>query len=59
MSDVQQMINEALGLAAPANDLNADGVVNAVDAQITIDAVLNLGCLAGQVRASAAMQRRR
>ncbi len=59
VSDVQQMINEALGLAAPANDLNADGVVNAVDAQITIDAVLNLGCLAGQVRASAAMQRRR
>jgi alpha-tubulin suppressor-like RCC1 family protein len=40
--DVQAKINEALGVAA-ANDLNGDGVVNAVDVQIVINAVLGLG----------------
>jgi hypothetical protein len=38
------MINEALGLAAALNDLNSDGVVNAVDVQIVIDVALGVGC---------------
>jgi uncharacterized protein (TIGR03437 family) len=46
VADVQSMINEALGLTAPANDLNGDGVVNALDIQIVINASLNLGCSA-------------
>jgi len=48
VGDVQTMVNEALGIARPLNDLNADGVVNVVDVQIDIDAALNLGCEASQ-----------
>jgi len=44
VSDAQAMINEALGVAPPINDSNGDGVVNVVDIQIVINAVLNLGC---------------
>jgi hypothetical protein len=44
VADVQTMVNEALGVAAPANDLNGDGVVNAVDVQIVTNAALKLGC---------------
>jgi probable HAF family extracellular repeat protein len=44
--DVQTLIDEALGIDSPDNDLNADGAVNAVDVQIDIDAALNLGCSA-------------
>jgi hypothetical protein len=44
--DVQLMINEGLGSAQPLNDLNNDRVVNVVDIQIAIDAVLKLGCSA-------------
>jgi hypothetical protein len=43
-TDVQRMINEALGASAPANDLNSDGVVNAVDIQLVINAALGQGC---------------
>jgi hypothetical protein len=39
ITDVQAIINEALGLATAANDLNSDGVVNVVDVQIAINAV--------------------
>ena len=46
VTDVQQEINEALGIAVAANDLNGDRVVNVVDIQIVIDAALNLGCTA-------------
>jgi thermitase len=46
VADVQKMIDEALGLAQAANDLNGDGVVNVLDVQIVIDAVMNLGCSA-------------
>ena len=42
--DVQFMINEALGIGAPLNDLNHDFVVNVVDVQIVIDAALGLSC---------------
>ena len=38
------MINQALGIAAAANDLNHDGIVNVVDVQIVINAALSLGC---------------
>jgi hypothetical protein len=44
VADAQREINEALGTFAPANDLNNDGVVNVVDVEIVINAVLNLGC---------------
>jgi hypothetical protein len=44
VGDVQQLINEALGLAAGVNDLNGDKVVNVVDVQIVTNAALKLGC---------------
>jgi hypothetical protein len=47
VADVQSIINQALGMAPPANDLNEDLVVNIVDVQVEIDAALNLGCSAG------------
>jgi len=40
------MLNEALGTAAPANDLSGDGMVNVGDVQIEVNAVLKLGCSA-------------
>jgi uncharacterized protein (TIGR03437 family) len=43
---MQDIINEALGAASSANDLNVDEVVNVVDLQIVLNAVLNLGCSA-------------
>jgi hypothetical protein len=46
VADVQQLISEILGPAAPANDLNHDGVVNVLDVQIVINAALGLGCAA-------------
>ena len=46
MTDVQKAINEALGVAPAVNDLNGDGIVNVVDLQIVINAVLGLGCSA-------------
>jgi hypothetical protein len=42
--DAQLMINQALGTSPPANDLNGDHVVNVVDIQIVINAVLGRGC---------------
>jgi hypothetical protein len=38
------MIDEALGTAAPANDLTGDGIVNVVDVQIVIDTALGMAC---------------
>jgi hypothetical protein len=46
VSDIQRMVNEALGVAAPLNDLNADSTVNVVDVLIAINAALGLGCSA-------------
>jgi phage terminase small subunit len=46
VAGVQLLINQALGKQSPANDLNKDGVVNVVDIQIEIDAVLGTGCAA-------------
>jgi uncharacterized repeat protein (TIGR01451 family) len=44
-ADVQLMINQALGLAPPADDLNGDGVINILDVQIVVNAALGKGCL--------------
>ena len=44
ISDVQSSINQALGVASAANDLNGDGVVNVVDVQVVIGAALGLPC---------------
>jgi len=46
LADVQLIINQALGLATAANDVNGDGVVNVVDIQIEVNATLGLGCVA-------------
>ena len=43
-ADVQAVVNESLGTASRAHDLNQDGKVNVTDIQIVINAVLNLGC---------------
>lgn len=52
VNDVQQMLNEALGVAVPTNDLNADGVVNVVDTQIVINAARAMGCSAFSILSS-------
>ena len=44
--DAQLIVNQALGVTLPANDLNSDGAVNLVDVQIVLNAVLGLGCSA-------------
>ena len=44
VSDVQLIINEALGVVSPTHDLNSDGTVNVSDVQIVINAALGLGC---------------
>jgi len=44
VSDIQAILNEALGLASPLNSLQGGGVVNIVDVQILVNAVLGLGC---------------
>jgi hypothetical protein len=46
VADLQGIINEALGIASPANDLNGDGVVNVVDLEIVTNAVLGGACKA-------------
>jgi hypothetical protein len=44
VTDVQLMINEALGVTPQNNDLNGDGQVTVADVQIVINAALGLGC---------------
>jgi uncharacterized repeat protein (TIGR01451 family) len=44
-SDVQFMVNEALGIVAANSDLTGDGVVNVADVQRVANAAMNLGCL--------------
>jgi hypothetical protein len=44
VGDVQHIVNEALGLLPPIDDLNGDGMVGAVEVQIVINAALSLGC---------------
>jgi uncharacterized repeat protein (TIGR01451 family) len=45
VSDVQLMINEALGLAPPAYDVNGDNVVNVADIQIVMNAAMGKECV--------------
>jgi hypothetical protein len=47
VSDVQLMVNEALGANGRSNDLNRDGSVDVVDVQIVIGAIIGLRCNAG------------
>jgi uncharacterized repeat protein (TIGR01451 family) len=44
VSDVQAIVNQGLGSSKAANDINKDGVVNVVDIQIVINAVLYTSC---------------
>jgi len=46
IADLQTMVNEALGAARPANDLNGDGIVNVADVEIVINAAMGLACVA-------------
>ncbi|HEX3742807.1 MAG TPA: Ig-like domain-containing protein [Bryobacteraceae bacterium] len=46
VTDVQVLINAALGQNGSGRDLNRDGAIGLVDLQIDINAVLNLGCSA-------------
>jgi hypothetical protein len=43
ITDVQDVIDQALGVAQPSTDVNGDGVVNVVDVQIMTNAVLGCG----------------
>ena len=43
-TDVQLIINEALGITKASNDLNGDGTVNVVDVEIVTNSALSLGC---------------
>ena len=45
VSDVQLIINEALGLANPYDDLNGDGAVDVIEVQIVTNAVLGNNCM--------------
>jgi hypothetical protein len=44
ISDVQQAIAQALGMAPPTADLNGTGTVNVSDVQTTINEALIAGC---------------
>ncbi len=45
VSDVQLIVNEALGLAPPAHDLNRDNMLNVADIQKEIQAAIGVGCI--------------
>jgi hypothetical protein len=45
VTDVQTMINEALGVSPAVNDLNLDGVIGAADVQTVIGAAMGRGCV--------------
>ena len=45
VAEVQVIINEALGITPAVNDLNGDGVVDALDVQIEIIAAVVQGCV--------------
>jgi hypothetical protein len=44
VADVQSIVNQALGIAPPTNDLNSDGVVNVIDVQMAIATAANGAC---------------
>jgi hypothetical protein len=45
VADVQAMIDQALGLAPPAYDMNEDGVVNVIDIERVLTAALGGACI--------------
>jgi hypothetical protein len=47
VADVQLMIDEALGVKSPTDDLNNDGTANIADVQVVINSALGLGCSSG------------
>ena len=44
VADLQFLINEALGVNAPVDDMNSDGFVNVVDVQKAMNVVVGIGC---------------
>jgi len=46
VTDVQAIMNEALGAVPPVHDLNGDRTVNIVDVQLVVNAAVGFGCLA-------------
>lgn len=44
VTDVQQLVNEALGVFSAGHDLNSDGAVTVVEVQMMISAALGLAC---------------
>ena len=44
-ADVQSIVNQALGIAPPAADMNQDGVVNVIDVQLAIAMAMNAACV--------------
>ena len=44
VSDIQEVVNEALGATPPVHDLNGDTVVSIVDVQIVMNAAVRMGC---------------
>jgi len=45
VADVQSIVNQALGIAPPTNDMNSDGVVSVIDVQMAIATAMNGGCV--------------
>ena len=52
VTGVQQTINEALGVIPAGDDMNGDGVVNVVDAQLVTNAVFGCGLTTGRTTGS-------
>jgi hypothetical protein len=46
LPDVQLLIKEALGIAAPTYTLSGNGSITVADTQTEINAVIGLGCMA-------------
>jgi hypothetical protein len=44
VADIQDIVNQTLGLSAPAADVNGDGVVDVLDAQMVVNAILFQSC---------------
>ena len=45
VADVQSIVNQALGVAPPSNDINQDGMVNVIDVQMAIATAMNGACV--------------
>jgi hypothetical protein len=45
VADIQSIVNQALGIVAPTNDMNGDGVVNVIDVQTAIATAMGSACV--------------